>query len=53
MTSETEIELFKRWADYTEEERAMLPELPETAIGNSQNPPYMWNGDYWGFIMED
>ena len=47
-----EIELYKTWPEYTEEEKKLLPPLdPELILNGNVN--FMWNGKEWEFIDED
>ena len=43
---------FKRWSKYTEEEKNILPKLPEHLI-KGERTPWMWMGDRWEYIMGD
>ena len=47
-----EIQLFKFWSEYTDEEKKHLPPLDpdEIAAGNTN---YVWNGKEWEYIWED
>lgn len=47
-----DIKPFKRWHEYTESERRILPPIPEYYIRGKETP-YMWMGDHWEFIMGD
>lgn len=47
-----DIEKFKEWKDYTEEEKAVLPQLPKN-ITDKDDVPYWWNGHFWGYLEKD
>ena len=52
MLKSKDIELYKTWSEYTDEEKKLLPPLDPELIKNG-NVNYMWNGKQWGYILED
>ena len=46
------IQPYKRWSEYTEEELEVLPKLPEHIV-EQKNVPWMWMGNRWEFILHD
>ena len=47
------IEVGKMYDEYTEQERAFLPQLPRNEIKQNGKTPYMWTGRFWEYVMID
>lgn len=47
------IEVGKMYDEYTEQERALLPQLPDRITKTGKKVPYMWDGHRWMNVLTD
>jgi len=53
MVNYKEIEVGKMYNEYTEEELALLPQLPLRITQTGKKVPYMWDGHLWMNVLID
>ncbi len=45
-----EIELFKFWSEYTDEEKKQLPPLNPQKVSDGEADHYVWDGKDWIYL---